>query len=157
VEIVEALRQRVDEVRARVGVLRVAAVQVVAGEARLVAEVLGAGPAEAAGPVGRAHPGDAHALSRAAALDDLADDLVAGNDRIAARRELSGDDVQVGAADAAGTDLEPHLAGGERRQRGALEHQRVLLAHPIAPQHGPDEVRHAPILSRSWRPRPPAP
>ena len=56
--------QRVGEVLAHDGVLGVAAVGVVAGEARLRAEVLVAAPAVRADAAGAAQPGDADALRR---------------------------------------------------------------------------------------------
>src|SRR5207245_6691510 len=62
---------REGEAEARVGhgVLRVSAVDVIAGEARLVAEVLLAGAAVAARAVRPAQPGHADAIADAPALD----------------------------------------------------------------------------------------
>jgi len=102
------LRDR--EAEARVGdrVLGVAAVEVVAGEARSVAEVLPAAQAVAALAARPAEPRDADAP--AGRLVD-ADDLVAGHERQLRVGQLAVDDVQVGAADPAGADADEQLAG----------------------------------------------
>jgi hypothetical protein len=85
----------------------------------VLAEVLVAAPAEAAGLVGLVQPRHAdaiahgerrrarlaarrHHLCTCAETDDLADDLVPGDDGRAMGRQLALDNVQVGAADAAG-------------------------------------------------------
>ena len=54
---------------------------------------------------------DGEALDAGAELLDDADDLVAGNDRQPLVRQLAVDDMQIGAADAAGLDADQHLAG----------------------------------------------
>ena len=114
---VEAGRQRVAEVGADEGELGVAAVDGVAGEGGVVAEVLHGVGAEPAGAVDAAHPGDADARAEGelgrGAFDDLADDLVAGDEAGLERRKVALGDVQVGAADAAGDDAEQDVAGGE--------------------------------------------
>ena len=99
-------------------VLGVAAVDLVAGEAGVRAQVLLARPAVAASAAGPAEPGHADPLARAREprrprprADDVADDLVAGNDRQLRLRQLAVDDVQVGAADGARGDLDQHLPG----------------------------------------------
>src|SRR5205085_5878434 len=104
------------------GVLRVAAVEVVAGEARRVAEVLAPARAVAAGAVRPAEPRDADAA--AARLVD-ADDLVADDERQLRMRKLAVDDVQVGAADAAGEDADEQLTRGRLRRRPLLEPERA--------------------------------
>jgi hypothetical protein len=43
-------------------------------------------------------------------IDDFADDLMAGDDARVQRRKIALDDVQIGAADAAGDHLEKDLA-----------------------------------------------
>ena len=89
------------------GQLRVAAVDVASGEARVDAQVLPVGCAVAAGPVGPAQPGDADALPVLGARDDL----VAEDDRKLGRLDLAVAQVQIGAADAAGADLQQQLPG----------------------------------------------
>ena len=97
------------------GVLGIAAVDLVAGEARVVAEILLAAAAIEARAVGRAEPRHADAVADGEALDaraerrDLADDLVAENERQLGMRQLAVDDVQIGAAHAAGRDLDEDL------------------------------------------------
>src|SRR5262249_39962971 len=103
------------------GHLGVAAGELVAGEARVRAEVLTARLTEAALSAGPAEPGEAGALAdgesaRAGAdRDDLADALMAEDQRQRRLGELTVDDVEVGATDAAGEDAEQDLSGtGER-------------------------------------------
>ena len=50
----------------------------------------------------------------------VADDLVAGDERQRGAVELAVDDVQVGAADAAGVHVEEHVAAGRRLEVRAL-------------------------------------
>jgi hypothetical protein len=91
-----------------------AAVAVVAGEARAVAQVLAARAAIATLSAGPAQPGHPHPLARGEALtglDEAADDLVPRHERQLRPRELAVDDMQVGAADAAGGHLEKDLPG----------------------------------------------
>ena len=108
--------QREHVARVGDGVLGVAAVALIAGEARLRAEVLGAAPAEAAAPARPAEPGDADAVAdrdiahAVAERLDRADDLVAEDERQCRVGQLAVDDVQVGAADAAGPHPDQHLA-----------------------------------------------
>ncbi len=101
---------------------RKAAVASVAGEEREVAEVLAPFQAERTPPAGARQPADAYARpnrQRGALPDrlDHADDLMPGNDRKRDLRQLAVDDVQIGAADAAGLDPQPRLAGPGRRLR----------------------------------------
>src|SRR5207247_10392400 len=93
-----ALGNRKAEALVGDGVLGVAAVEVVAGEPGLVAEILAPARAVAAAAVRPSQPGDAQ--TAAARLLD-ADDLVARNERELRARPLSVDDVQVCAADPA--------------------------------------------------------
>ena len=95
--------------------------------------------AESAAPVGTAEPGDADALTRGealAALDHARDDLMAGHERQPGLRELPVDDVEIGAADAAGGDLEEHLAGLRLRLGDVLEAQRLALPVEHHRAHG---------------------
>ena len=111
------LRER--EAEALVGdrVLRVAAVAVVAGEARPVAEVLASARAVAAVAVRPAEPRNADAVAAREALAvarGTRDDLMAEHERQLRLGQLAVGDVQVGSADAAGCDLEQQLARGRR-------------------------------------------
>ena len=136
-------RQTVDEPGRRHRVLGEAAVDVPAGEQRVLAEVLLAARAEAAGLVGLVQPRHADAVAggerRRARLaarrdalgagserDDLADDLMAGHHGRAVRRQLALEDVQVGAADAAGQHPQQDLARTRLGHRELDEPERRL-------------------------------
>ncbi len=136
-------RETVDEPGRRHRVLGEAAVDVPAGEQRVLAEVLLAARAEPAGPVGLVQPRHADAVAggerrraRLAARSDelragperhhLADDLVSGDDGRAVRRQLALQDVQVGAADAAGQHPQEDLARTRLGHRQLDEPERRL-------------------------------
>ena len=134
-----------------------AAVEVVAGEARLRAQVLPAGQAEPARAASPAEPRHADALpgreplrSRARRVHDT-HDLVAGHDRPAEVGQLAVDDVQVGAAHAARADAQPHLAGPGLGPRPFDETQRLARSVEDERSH-----RAAPpaVTGASGRPRP---
>ncbi len=124
------------EAVARVGQreVRVAPVDLVAGERGLVAEILAAAGAVATAPAGGPQPGNADALPRLQAVHagpaalHPAHDLVAGNDGQPHRLELAVDDVQVGPAHAAGADPHEHLTAPRLRHR-ALD-QLQISARP---------------------------
>ena len=93
--------------------LGVAAVQVVSGEAGLVAQVLTAGAAVAAGAVRPPEPRHADARARHESLSatlDRADDLVPDDERELRIGKLAVDDVQVGPADPADVHTDEHLS-----------------------------------------------
>ena len=128
-EIGVAVGKREAEALVGDGELRVAAVDVVAGEARSIAQVLAAAPAVAAHAAGPAEPGHADP----AAVFRQADDLVTGDERQLRVTELAVDDVEVRSTNTARPNLENQLARAgngtvdlgehERRSRG-LEHHR---------------------------------
>ena len=97
-------------------ILGVAAIDVVAGEAGAIAEVLAVTSAVAALSVRPAKPGNADAIAGREALGartergDLADDLVAENERQLGAGQFTVDDVQIGATYTTGLDLDQHLA-----------------------------------------------
>ena len=96
-------------------VLGVPTVDVVAGESRVVAQILASGRAVDARAVSPAKPGDAHAIShprrlhRVPGRDDFSDNLVTGDEWQLGMGQLTVDDVQVGPAQGAGADLDEHL------------------------------------------------
>lgn len=149
--IVEGGRQR--EAVPRVGdrVVGIAAVDLIAGEARRVAKVFLSRYAVPALPAGVAEPRHADAVSQRQARDAIAqhrdrtDDLVAGHDRIVNVGQLVVDDMQIGAADAAGTDLDQHLSRPWRRHR-PLAHCQPRSGR--FQNHGPHHVRHCQCLLR---------
>ena len=162
-------RQTVDEPGRRHRVLGEAAVDVPAGEQRVLAQVLLAAVAEAAGLVGLVQPRHADAVAdgerRRARLaarrdelgagsegDDLADDLMAGHDGRAVRRQLALQDVQVGAADAAGQHPQQDLARTRLGHRELDEPERRLCRGSRRRQlhraHRPGDVGHVDHLAQ---------
>jgi len=105
--------------------LGVAAVDLIAGESRRVAEVLLAARAEFAASTARAEPGNPEPRPRCdrdarAGGDDFSDDLVAGHERRTHRLELAVD-VQIGAADRARAHPEEHLSVRRHRNGPLLQ------------------------------------
>ena len=111
----------------------------------MVAEVLPAAAAIFAHPAGPAEPrhadpvADLETIDIGARLDDGADDLVAGDQRQFRLGQLAVDDMQIGAADPAGMNLDQqlprtrprrrHIGGGELVSHGGQQ----LRAHRIHP------------------------
>jgi hypothetical protein len=97
--------------------LRVAAMDVIAGEAGVGAKIFVTGAAVRAYAAGMSQPGDAHSLPDAkgshsgAGCCDLANDLVAGRHREDALGEVTVGHMQIGSADAAGANTDKHLIG----------------------------------------------
>jgi hypothetical protein len=104
--VVEPIGEEKSEVGAHKDVFGEAAVGGVAGEDWIVAEVLFGATTEGAGTVGATDPGDADPHTdgafRSGTLDDLADNLVTGNERLVDERKIAFEDVEVSAADPAG-------------------------------------------------------
>jgi len=133
------------EAESRVGdrVFLVSAIDLVAGKARLRAQILAPRAAEPAFAAAPAEPRHADPLAQGETLDALAqpghppDDLVAGHDRQSRVLELAVHNMEVGAAHAACGDLDQHLAPSGYRDRtvggGKLPPRR--LQHHRA--HGP--------------------
>ncbi len=94
-----------------------AAVPRITGEQWIIAEIFLTLPAIRAVPAGRPEPGNANARTKLRAAYavtnrvDAADHFVPGNDRIGNVWQFSVDDVQIGAANAAGADFHADLAG----------------------------------------------
>ena len=132
------MRKRKAEPRVGDRVLGVAAVELVAGEACAVAQVLAPGPAKTAYPAAPPQPWHSHPLVRRESLDARAgryhgaDDLVAQHERQLRVRELAVGDMEIGAAHAARLHGEQDLArtglgarevsGAEGVARGVDEH-----------------------------------
>jgi hypothetical protein len=123
VKIVELARQRNREIRARAGVLRVAAVAIVSRVRRLVAKVLAPRPALRARSVGSTQPrhADAHPFERPcdaiAERRHVANDLVSWNNPVAVRRQFGVDDVKIRPANAARSHVQQHFAAARLRHR----------------------------------------
>jgi hypothetical protein len=96
-KIVESGRKRENEVVPGKCVLSVAAVDRVSSEGRCIAEIFGAVGAIPAVAVDAADPGDsdpgADRRGRRGSLDNFADDLVAGDHGLPARRQFSFDNM----------------------------------------------------------------
>ena len=150
-DVAERLGQRVDEIGRRHGILGVAAVGVIAGEAGRLAEVLLSPGAEAALAAGVPQPGHAHPLAQTNGvprparltsassvessspkspsacgpiLSTTPDDLMAGDDGHFLLRQVALDDVQIGAADGTATDPNPHFARPRLGDRHVRPSQR---------------------------------
>jgi len=131
-----------DEMRGKAAVARVA------GEARTVAQILPAAPAIGTFATRVTEPGNADAFADLQVHDTgakrvhAADHLMAGNNRIGDFRQFAVDDMQIGAANAAGTDPDAHISGPRRRILPQLKPERRagrrqdhgvhLVCHPHA-------------------------
>jgi hypothetical protein len=119
VKIIELRRNGKTEIRSGESVFGVTSVHGVAGEGGTVAEVFHVAAAKRTGAIGPTKPGDADAgtfqcrtggdarppnIRRGINVsgDDLADDLVSGDDAWIASRQFTFYDVQVGSADPTG-------------------------------------------------------
>jgi hypothetical protein len=104
----------VGEVHAGIDVFAIPAIEVVAGELRVIAQVLGTMSAIPACLVGATQPRDANphaerALDRGP-IDDLADDLVARDEGITAWLELAGTNVEIGTTNGTRAYLQAQVA-----------------------------------------------
>jgi len=94
----------------RNGIFRIAAIDLIAGEPRPVAEVFASAAAEPTFAARSAQPGHAHAHAHLKNLHlfteplDRADDFMSGNKRGLWIGELAIDHMQIGATDAASMD-----------------------------------------------------
>ena len=126
--VIEAGGQRIDEIGARQGVFGITAVDCVPSKDGLNAEIFHVMAAVPTIAVNATHPGDADAHADrkvlSCALDDLADDLVAGDETWVECGEIALDDVQVGAAGSTGDDAEQDVAGYELRTRYLLNAEK---------------------------------
>ena len=128
--------------------LGIAPVDMVAGEAGAIAQVLIASPAEVAGAARLVEPGDTDPIPLsescrccAAALDD-AHDLMAGNQRQPGKRKLPLDGMEIGVTEAAGGDSKPHRARPGLGARQISERERRALDRPWGLKaHRPHRIR----------------
>jgi hypothetical protein len=108
----------------------------------MVAEILAPREALRTRAVNAAKPRNADAFAferRCDAVTQLgyvADDLVTGNDGFAVRRQFCVDDVQIGAADAAGAHAHEHFSGlGTRPLRLFALHDAARIVRPAHYRH----------------------
>ena len=112
-------------------VLRIAAIEVIAGEFRLQAQVLETAPAEAAGFVNESEPGHADSLFRRKAVraiappGDVANHHVPDDEWQLGVQQLAVDDVKIGAADGADGDLDQDLLRARAWDGQVFEAQRL--------------------------------
>jgi len=119
------------------GQFGVTAVDLVTGEAGLVAQVFGAAPAVLAVAAAMPQPRNADAFADLEAVHSRtqclhpADDFVTRNDGQFGFGQIAVDDVQIGAADAAGRYPDLHLSGSRQRlgQFHRLESATRALQH----------------------------
>ena len=111
--VVQICRQGKDKIPSSEGILRVATIDGVAREGGRIAEIFLAGAAISANAVGASDPRDSNSCSdrqfRVGAIDNFADDLMAGDHAGFHNRKFSLTDVQVSAANPAGADFQKHL------------------------------------------------
>ena len=143
-------RETVGSVGDRMG--GVAAVARIAGEERIVAKIFARAHAIGAMPAGMAEPGHADARVRAQkpvtpAPDrvDAADDFMAGNDRELRLCQLAVDDMEIGAADAAGLDL---AAAASPAPGAGSGRSSMTSGVPGPPQDHGGHLRHLVTLAR---------
>src|ERR1700722_8481910 len=161
-DIVEFRRNREAIALVGDGQLRIAAIDLVAGEAGAVAQVFVAAAAVVAHPASPAEPWHADAVANVEAINlgalfhDRTDDLVAGNEWQFRMLQLAVDDVKVGAADRAGLDRDQHLARRRLRRRQFGHPQRVtrcdqdLGTHRAGPRIIGDVVPPSPQDNAWW-------
>jgi len=143
------------EKKARAGVLGIAAVDLVAGKARVVAKILAARAAEEASAVGEAEPRHANALADGEASHLVADsfytphDLVAEYERKLRMREIAVEHMKIRAAHAASDDFDEDLVGLWPGQRQLCRAER--LARPIEQHRLHPGWRHYDILHSEGR------
>lgn len=141
-------------------VIGITAVDLIAGEARAISQILTAGPAKPAGPAAMAQPWDADALADCQSLDPLAlggddaDDFVAGNQRQTGRGQFAVEGMQISPADAACANPDQHLI--RRRIRYCSFGGTKRLSRPIeehcAHRSGPFPRGAIPLQSISIAP-----
>ena len=132
-QVVERVRQRVDEIRASDDEFGIASIDSVAGENGRITEVLHPLGAVGAVAVSAAKPGHADAL---AGGYDFPDDLVAGDQAFAKGAELALDDVKVCTANTAGAHFQENLACRGDGLRDVLNLQWTLGNRSRSPQDG---------------------
>ena len=143
---IAGLGQRKTVGRVGDGMGRIAAIARVAGEERIVAQIFARAQTVGAMPAGMAKPGNADPLSKRetghARTDrlDAPDDFVAWNDRKLRLGQFAVDDMEIGAANAARLDLEPHFADAGRRDRPLLHDERRVGPRQ---DHGFHDLRHS--------------
>ena len=127
VQIVERIGQWKHEVGARGGELGISAIDRIAGKGGRIAKILPASRAIRAGAVDSADPGHSDPGPErqilVCAIHNLADDLMAGDQRVAQRRQFAGHDVQVRATNAAGSHAKQNVARLRFRLRYFFEVQ----------------------------------
>lgn len=129
-KIIQLRRKRVNEIAARCGILRIAAVHGVSGEDRRITKIFESTTAIGTGSVYTADPGNTDTRAErqlgGGAVDNIPDNLVPGNERFLSRGQLALHDVEIGTADSAGANPKKDLTGCGLR-RGSLFNVKRLF------------------------------
>ena len=129
-QVVERCRKWKYEVSPRQRIFCITAIYRVAGEDGSIAKVLHASAAVPTCSVGAANPRNSNARSGrkvcGGAFHDVADNLMSGNQVLAARRKFAFHNMQVGTANTAGADFQQDMARLQRRARNFIDAKRTL-------------------------------
>ena len=112
--------------------LGITAIDLVASEARVIAEIFAAAAAKFAHPTGPAEPrhanpiADSKAVNLGAFFSDCTDDLVAENERQFRVRQFAIDNVQIGPTHRTGAHRDQQLLRPRPRRRHLRRYQRPL-------------------------------
>ena len=113
VKIIQLRRKSVNEIAARRGILRIAAVHGVSGEDGRITKIFESATAIWAGSVYTADPGNTDARTErqlgGSTVDNIPHNLVPGYKRLFSRRQLAFYDVEIGTADSAGANPKKDL------------------------------------------------
>jgi hypothetical protein len=125
-QVVESIAQRVGEVCASDDGRGISPIDIVAGIDRIVAEVLATIEAESASAVDTAEPRNTDASSDGKGNvgrdgRDDADDLMPGHDRRVMGSKVTFDDIEIGAANTAGSNRDENLPCQQRRNIALLD------------------------------------
>ena len=139
--IAKVFRNLVHKIFSRDGVLRISAIDGVAGELRMVAEIFQSGAAVFAGLIRAMEPRNSHTRANAktpgalAAFLDGANDLVPRDHGGFSRRQFAFDYVQIGAADTAKIYADQYFALPGLRNRHVGKFQRIRFNPRCGPQY----------------------
>src|SRR5215471_612783 len=129
-QIVERLRKRKHKVAAGECIFPISTSDGVAGEGRRVAKILKTFLTIRTGAICAAKPRHAHSRAQRniwrTTLNNLSYDLMAGNDPHLLRRQLSFDDMKIGAAHATGAHAQQHVTRPHARIRDISDLKRTL-------------------------------
>jgi hypothetical protein len=130
VQIIQFEREGIDKIAARGRVFCITAIDGISGEDWRVAKILESAAAIGTIAIDTAHPGNTDARSErqlsGRSVHNITHDLVAWNELPLARRQLAFSDVQVGAADSAGSNPKKKLTGCKLRLGSLFDTKRLF-------------------------------